>query len=183
MMLSDSKAAIMDLQPILQNDLVLLRPLQPSDFDALYAIASDPLIWTQHPNNDRHQQDVFRTFFSDAIASGGALVVIDKVTDRIIGSSRFKRVLRDRTAVEIGWTFLSRDYWGGVYNRAVKHLMLDHAFRTMERVIFHIGNTNIRSQRAVEKIGGVRITESEYPLLIKGGDNCTYLIRRTDWKH
>jgi len=145
-----------DLQPTLVGEQLELRPLAPADFDALYAVASDPLIWEQHPNRDRWQPDVFREFFRVALESGGALVVVDRRDGRIIGSSRFHGYDEAAREVEIGWTFLARSYWGGTYNREMKHLMLRHAFRFVDSVVFLVGPTNFRSQRAMEKIGGVR---------------------------
>jgi RimJ/RimL family protein N-acetyltransferase len=146
-----------ELQPVLHGDLLDLRPLRPEDFDALYAVARDPLIWEQHPDHDRGNAQEFRTFFQQALASGGALIAISKADGRAIGSSRFHAYDGERDAVEIGWTFLARPYWGGRYNGEMKRLMLDHAFRFVSRVIFVVGRYNIRSQRAVEKIGAVAV--------------------------
>lgn len=145
-----------DTQPVLRGTLVELRPLRADDFDALFAVASDPLIWAQHPDRDRYQEPTFRAFFAEALASGGALVVIDPTSGRIIGSSRYHAFKPDVAEVEIGWTFLARSYWGGRYNGEMKQLMLDHAFRWVRRVVFVIGPENRRSQRAVEKVGAVR---------------------------
>lgn len=145
-----------DLQPTLHGELLELRPLAAADFDALYAVASDPLIWEQHPCHDRWQPDVFREFFRVALETGGALVVIDRREDRIIGSSRYHGYNEAASEIEIGWTFLARSYWGGTYNREMKDLMLRHAFRFVDNVVFLVGPTNYRSQRAMEKIGGVR---------------------------
>ena len=142
-----------DPQPMLQGELLELRPLREDDYPALYAVASDPLIWEQHPNSDRYRDDVFSTFFRDAMASGGALATVDSKDGRIIGSSRFYGYDAARREVEIGWTFLARSYWGGTYNREMKRLMLEHAFRFVDSVVFLIGPHNIRSQRAVGKIG------------------------------
>lgn len=149
----------MDRQPVLEGELLLLRPLTAADWDALYAVASDPAVWALHPANDRWQEDVFRAFFSDALAQGGALVAIDKATSRIVGSSRFQAYdPADGGSIEIGWTFLGRSHWGGSYNREMKRLMLAHALRFVQRVDFRVGETNYRSRRAMEKIGG-RLTE------------------------
>ena len=145
-----------ELQPALEGELVLLRPLRPDDWHALYAVARDPLIWEQHPARDRHREDVFRVFFSEALESGGAFVIIERSTGEVIGSTRYAGYDASRSVVEIGWTFLARRCWGGRYNGEVKRLMLDHAFRFVRRVIFLVGEFNIRSQRAVERIGGVR---------------------------
>ena len=145
-----------DLQPVLHGELVGLRPLRPDDWDALYAVASDPLIWEQHPCSDRYKEDVFRTFFAEALQSGGAFVVTDATDGRVIGSSRYHGYDEATSAIEIGWTFLARPYWGGVYNGELKRLMLRHAFGFVARVIFLVGPGNLRSQRALEKIGAKR---------------------------
>ena len=145
-----------DRQPILVGELLELRPLRAEDFEALFRVASDPLIWEQHPESDRYREATFRTFFEEGLRSGGALVVIDRATGKIIGSSRFHGYDADRSLIEIGWSFLARAYWGGRYNGEMKRLMLQHAFRSVDRVVFVIGPHNRRSQRAVEKLGGVR---------------------------
>jgi RimJ/RimL family protein N-acetyltransferase len=146
-----------DLQPVLQGKLLALRPLRPEDLQDLYAVASDPLIWEQHPVKDRYQEGVFREFFREAVESGGALVAIDSTVGQIIGSSRYHGYDQEKSEIEIGWTFLARSRWGGVYNREMKQLMLRHAFKFVNNVIFLVGPQNLRSQRAVEKIGGVRV--------------------------
>lgn len=144
-----------ELQPTLRGELVELRPLREDDFGALYAVASDPLIWEQHPASDRYREDVFRDFFRGALKSGGAFVVSDAKTGRCIGSTRFCGYDEGAGEIEIGWTFLARSHWGGRYNGEMKQLMLAHAFRFVESVVFLVGPENMRSRRAVEKIGGV----------------------------
>ncbi|MDL2718963.1 MAG: GNAT family N-acetyltransferase [Acidobacteriota bacterium] len=145
-----------DLQPVLQGELLSLRPLRLEDFDALYAVASDPLIWEQHPASDRYTEAVFKEFFREAMESGGALIVTDAGDGRVIGSSRFHGYDGEKGEIEIGWTFLARSHWGGVYNAEMKRLMLRHAFRFVNSVAFLVGSQNLRSQRAMEKIGGLR---------------------------
>ncbi|MFD1613323.1 GNAT family N-acetyltransferase [Sphingomonas tabacisoli] len=144
-----------DAQPELADDRVRLRPLKADDWDALFAVASDPLIWEVHPAHDRWQEPVFRRFFDDALASGGALAAIDPATGEIIGSSRFDVRRAGEGEIEIGWTFVARAYWGGAVNRSMKRLMIAHALQHFDRVIFLVGETNGRSRRAMEKIGGV----------------------------
>ena len=144
-----------ELQPTMQGDLLVLRPLRDDDFDALFAIASDPLIWEQHPARERYQEAVFRTFFREGMESGGAFAVIDRANGQIIGSSRYFGYDEAASEIEIGWTFLARSYWGRNYNREMKKLMLDHAFRFVENVVFLVGPQNTRSRTAVERIGGV----------------------------
>ena len=152
--------AHVDLQPHLVGELVELRPLRPDDWDALFGVASDPLIWEQHPARDRWKEQTFREFFAKALdevnCSGGAFAVLERATERIIGSTRFANFDPLRSEIEIGWTFLARSHWGGRYNGEMKRLMLAHAFQFVHTVYFLIGPDNIRSQKAVERIGAVR---------------------------
>jgi RimJ/RimL family protein N-acetyltransferase len=144
-----------ELQPTLTGPRLELRPLRPEDFEALYAAAGDPLIWAVHPEPDRHKRDVFEGFFAAALKSKGALAVYDRSTGRMIGSSRYYDLDAEKSEIVIGYTFLTREYWGGSFNREMKTLMLDHAFRFVNAVVFHVGEHNVRSRRAMEKIGGV----------------------------
>ena len=145
-----------ELQPSLEGSLVRLRPLLSADHDALFAVASDPLIWAQHPDKTRCEPDGFRAFFRQALDSGGALLVTDTASGAVIGSSRYHGYNEAVDEVEIGWTFLARSHWGGRHNAEMKRLMLDHAFRYVGRVVFLIDPANHRSQRAAQKIGAVR---------------------------
>jgi RimJ/RimL family protein N-acetyltransferase len=165
-----------DRQPELKGSLVTLRPLRADDFHALFAAGSDPLIWEQHPAKYRYQQDEFTKFFNDALASGGALIAFDAKDGNVIGSSRYFGYDEANSEVEIGWTFLARSHWGGQYNGEMKQLMLAHAFTFVKNVVFLIGPQNLRSQKAVEKIGGVRIANRVNTL---GADCVVYRITRS----
>jgi RimJ/RimL family protein N-acetyltransferase len=144
-----------DYTPNLIGTGIVLRPLQASDFQSLYLAASDPLVWEQHPDSLRYTEAVFRkNYFDGAMASSGALAILDLPNREIIGSSRFYEWQPDKKEVAIGYTFLIRRHWGGATNAELKQLMLAHAFRRADRVWFHIGENNIRSRKAVEKIGG-----------------------------
>ncbi len=145
-----------DLQPVLTGELIELRPMRLSDFRDLYLVASDPLIWEQHPARDRYKEEVFAEFFREGLASGGAFIAFDRKTDLMIGSSRFHGYDEEKSEIEIGWTFLARTHWGGAFNGEMKRMMLDHAFQFVDSVIFIIGPQNLRSQKAVQKIGAVR---------------------------
>src|SRR6266404_8745471 len=168
-----------ELQPRLVGDLIEVRPLRPDDWESLFAVASDPLIWEQHPASGRHREEVFREFFREALESGGALVVIDRTTRKIIGSSRYFGLDPQKSEIEIGWTFLARSHWGGKYNWELKRLMLDHAFQFVESVIFLVGLTNVRSQKAMAKIGGV-VTERRQKRNLDGTaiEHLVYQIKR-----
>jgi RimJ/RimL family protein N-acetyltransferase len=152
-----------DLQPILKGDVIELYPLRPENFDALFSAASDPMIWEQHPESDRYQRDIFQIFFDGALESKGAFAVIECESGRIIGSSRYCNLDLANGEVEIGWTFLERKFWGGTYNRELKRLMLEHAFRFVDRVLFVVGEKNVRSQKALEKIGAVFLKKADLP--------------------
>ncbi len=162
-----------DLQPVLTGRLVEMRPLRADDLEGLFAVASDPLIWEQHPTKTRSEESGFRTFFEESLQSGGALVAIDAQTRQVIGSSRFHGCDEVRSEVEIGWTFLARSHWGGTHNGEMKRLMLQHAFRFVRHAIFMIAPENVRSQRAVEKIGAVRI---ESRLATNGEEHFVYRV-------
>ena len=153
----------MDRQPVLGGERLCLRPLTEADWDALYAVASDRELWAVHPSHDRWQEPVFRAFFDDAMAKGGALAIVDRSTGAVIGSSRFQFCDREEEAgaIEIGWSFLARDYWGQGYNAEFKRLMLAHAFRFVDRVVFRVGADNVISRKAMGKIGG-RLTGTSY---------------------
>src|SRR5881227_770599 len=150
-----------ELQPTLQGKLIEIRPLKPQDFEALYKAASDPLIWEQHPEPDRYKREVFQKFFDGAMESGGAFAVIEKRSARIIGSSRYHNLKPTESEVEIGFTFLERKFWGGEYNGELKSLMLNHALRFVGRAVFVVGEKNLRSQKALEKIGAKFLRKSE----------------------
>ena len=164
-----------ELQPVLIGDVIELRPLRQDDFTALYKVASDPLIWEQHPEPDRCTEPVFRVFFREAIESGGAFAALDRSDGRIIGSSRFARYDEANREIEIGWTFLARSHWGGTYNRDMKQLMLAHAFRFVDRVVFRVGPLNRRSQRALEKLGALSLGLQPHPV---SGHSMVYEITR-----
>src|SRR5882672_4641909 len=167
-----------ELQPHLVGDLLEVRPLRPEDWESLFAVASDSLIWEQHPAPDRYKEGVFKEFFREALESGGTLVVIDRKIQKIIGSSRYFGFEPTKREIEIGWTFLARSLWGGKYNGELKRLMLDHAFRFVESVVFLIGPTNVRSQKAVEKIGGILIEPREKTIHGKTVEQVVYQIKK-----
>jgi N-acetyltransferase len=155
-LMCDNFAMLFELQPTLRGQLVTLHPLRAEDWEVLFSVASDPLIWEQHPQRERYKQEVFREYFRGAMESGGAFLVLDAVTGEVIGSTRFYEYHEAESEIEIGWTFLARSRWGGAYNREMKQLLVKHALQFVETVVFRVGIKNRRSQRAMEKIGGIR---------------------------
>jgi len=172
-----------NLQPTLENDLITVTPLKAEDFEKLYAVASDPLIWAQHPNKDRYKREVFENFFKGAMESNGAFIVYDKITSEVVGSSRYYELDEGNNSVAIGYTFIGRSFWGKGHNAALKKMMLDYAFEYVDKVILHIGATNFRSQKATEKLGAIKISEVEvayYGEPVKW--NFEYQIDKMKWE-
>jgi N-acetyltransferase len=170
---------VFELQPHLEGELLELRPLETDDWDELFAVASDSLIWEQHPESDRYTEKVFRTYFQGALESGGAFVIIDRKTQQIIGSTRFYGYDPEKSEIEIGWTFLARKYWGGRYNAEMKTLLLNHAFKFVRNVVFFVGEDNLRSQKAMEKVGASKVgTATRTYGNRQPAQNVKYLIRK-----
>jgi len=170
------------LKPTLQNSTIKIIPLKMEDFEKLYTVASDPLVWEQHPNKNRYRREVFENFFKGAMESGGAFLVLNNETNEVMGSSRFYDFDKKKNSVCIGYTFLGRKFWGGKYNPSLKKLMLDYAFNYVENVIFHIGAVNIRSQKAIERLGAEKIAEEEIAYFGEESKlNYIYRITKSDW--
>ena len=168
----------MELSTELKDELVRLCPLVESHREELYEAASDPEIWKQHPAHDRWKKPVFDKFFDSAIDSKLAFVVYDNETSKCIGSSRYKRHDEEDDTVEIGWTFLIRECWGGEYNRSLKTLMIQNAFHHFDHVLLCIGDSNKRSARAAEKIGATLITDKSHRLYDHRPHYLTYKISK-----
>lgn len=145
----------------LRNELIRLIPLQEINFEELYAVASEPLVWEQHPNKFRYQRDVFQNYFEGAMLSKGAFIIRDNKTNEVVGCSRYYDYDEIESSVLIGYTFIGIKFWGKDYNKALKKLMLDYAFQFVKKVYFHIGAFNYRSQKAIEKIGAIKVDEFE----------------------
>lgn len=170
----------MHLQPTLVNEFVQISPLKEADFDELFAVASDELLWEQHPEKERYKRDVFLIFFQEAITSKSAFKVVDVKTGNTIGSTRYYEYNESEKSVAIGYTFIDRKYWATPYNRALKNLMLNYAFEFVEKVIFHVGNTNFRSQKAVEKLGA-NLTET-ISNKETGKTHFNFTLTKSNWK-
>jgi RimJ/RimL family protein N-acetyltransferase len=174
---------VFEIPTELLNDKVRLTLLREDDFEKLYKVASDPMIWEQHPNPTRYQRNVFAKYFEGAIASGSAYLVSDAENGNIIGCSRFYDYNGENSEVCIGYTFLSRACWGKHFNRSLKTLMLDHAFRFVNSVVFHVGENNMRSRKAMEKLGGLETGRAEMSYYgEKPHINVIYTISRTSWQ-
>lgn len=173
-----------NIQPILKNNKVILYPLEEKDFEALYAVASDPKIWEQHPNKDRWKKEVFKIFFDGAMQSKGAFRIVDKTTGSTIGSTRIYDYNEQENSIFIGYTFYATAYWGKGINRLVKAIMLDYIFQYVSKVNFHIGSDNIRSQIAIGRIGAEKIGEQEVTYFGEAPKlNFVYEISKEKWQN
>lgn len=173
---------IFNLQPTLTGSRITVRPIRSEDWDDMFLAASNPEIWTLHPVSNRYTESVFRQFFKDAIESGSALSFVDNQSGVVVGSSRYYGYDSVTHEIEIGWTFLPREYWGGSYNLEVKRLMLEHAFNFVDTVVFWVGDTNWRSQKAMEKIGGVQREETQQRTLSgKPYNHLVYEIQKVNF--
>ena len=150
---------MINIQPQLENDLVILEPLNQNDFENLYSAAADPKVWEQHPNKNRYKREVFQTFFDGAIQSKGAFKIIDKQTNQVIGSSRFYDFDDKDLSILVGYTFYATNSWGKGTNPSVKKLMFDYIFQFVDKIYLHVGANNIRSQIAVQRLGCTKIQE------------------------
>lgn len=176
----DSK---IDLQPLLQNELVIAAPLKQTDFESLYNAASDPLIWEQHPNKNRHQLADFENYFKGAMESGGAFVVKDAQTNAVIGSSRYSDYDAAKKNINVGYTFFVRSHWGTGHNYALKKLMLTHAFQFADTVTFYIGVVNKRSQISIERFGALKTGEINRAYFGEAAQpNYIYTISKERWQ-
>lgn len=166
----------------LRDAIIKLIPLAETDFDKLFEVASDPLIWEQHPSNVRYKKNVFQQFFKDALACKSAFLIIDKATDTIIGSTRYYDYKSENQSIAIGFTFLARKFWGGIHNKLAKKLLIDYAFHKVNTIYFYIGSTNIRSQIAIAKIGAKKIREFSVETNNQKQITFEFAIQKEDWE-
>ena len=172
-----------NLQLQLSNEWVTLRPLQEDDFENLFEVASDPLLWEQHPNPDRYKREVFQNYFKGALESKGALLITSSITGKVIGCSRYYDWVEMDSEIKIGYTFFARECWGKPFNRSTKKLMLDYAFGFADSVIFHVGSENHRSRKAMTKLGAILIGEETVAYYGEAPKtNVVFRIKKSEWK-
>ena len=149
------------IQTPLETSRTRLDPLEETDFERLFAVASDPKIWAQHPNKDRWREAVFTNFFQGAMQSGGAFIITEKKSGKAMGSTRFYNYNAQENSLFIGYTFFAHVYWGKGYNAEVKTAMLDFIFQFVSKVYLHIGANNIPSQISITRLGAEKIGEEQ----------------------
>lgn len=174
---------IFSVQPNLENETALLLPLQETDFESLYTVASDEKVWEQHPNKDRYKKEVFQSFFEGAIKSQGAFKIISKPSGEIAGSTRFYDYNEEENSISIGYTFYGTKFWGKGLNPSVKNLMLSYIFQYVDKVVLQVGATNHRSQIAIGRLGAIKVNEQEVAYYGETSKlNFIYELTKKDWK-
>ncbi|OPC32488.1 GNAT family N-acetyltransferase [Elizabethkingia miricola] len=146
---------------ILQGTNINLVPLEEKHLEELYTAAADKELWALIPT-DCSERDTFYKTYEFAISERTAgnqypFVIIHKDTNKIIGSTRLFEIYPADKKLEIGWTWITKDYWGTTINLECKLLLLTYCFETLKtnRVQLKTKDTNFRSRKAIEKIGGI----------------------------
>jgi RimJ/RimL family protein N-acetyltransferase len=170
----------MKFDAVLENEIIRLLPLKLMHFEELYTIASDKEIWEQHPQNDRWKREVFEIYFNSAIESNSAFLILSQNNNQIIGCTRYYEFNENEKSIAIGYTFLAKKFWGGFINSSLKKLMINYAFGFVDKIYFHVGAQNIRSQKAIEKLGALLVKKEVIPLLGKPDKiNLIYCLNNT----
>ena len=169
---------MIDFKLNFETESFSLIQTEDSHFEELYLVAGNPIIWEQHPEKDRWKKEIFSNFFQIAIQNElGCLTIIDKSLGKFIGSTRFYSHDEADSTVRIGYTFLSPEYWGTSANYQIKKVMLDYVFQYIEKVFFDIGENNIRSRKATEKLGAVQYKKGDDGKLVYILLKKEYLLR------
>ncbi|MBW0162008.1 MAG: GNAT family N-acetyltransferase [Sediminibacterium sp.] len=145
---------------VLENDCVLLRPLQASDCEHLrYFSQNQPEIWT-YSLQKAAGEDNLKMYLEFAVKARERgteypFIVFDKLQNKYVGSTRFYDIQLENKSTQFGYTWYSEKTWGTGLNEHCKFLLLSHAFETIgfERVEFRADNRNKRSIAAMQKIG------------------------------
>jgi len=169
-----------DGQPTLSDGTFTLRPLTPADQTHLRAAASDRLIWAGHPASTRHLPEVFNPYFSKLLTFCQTLIIAHD--SQTIGCSAYYTGSTQPGTIAIGYTFITRAYWGGQANKAIKTLMLDHAFQSYDAVWLHIGPDNIRSQKATQKLGAIYTHTDTMDTTSGPTEMQFYKLSRSTWR-
>ena len=165
----------MNFKSNFENDSISLLQIKKESFEELYLVASNPVIWEQHPESDRWKKEKFSIFFENGIQNKfGFLLIFDKCKKEIIGSTRFYSYDEEEQAIRIGFTFIAQKYWGTSINLQVKKMMLDYTFKFLDKVYFDIGINNVRSRKAVEKLGARLFLDNK-----KG--NVVYILKKNEF--
>jgi RimJ/RimL family protein N-acetyltransferase len=179
----------MSLDPnlILENTKILLRPIARQDFSVLQSLAADPSLWIYF-THDLSIEGGFEDWVKPAL-EGERLqfAIFEKNQNRLVGSTAFGNYVPRDQRIEIGWTWLGKEFHGSKINYEMKMLMLDYAFENlqMKRVEIKTDVLNIPARKALQKMG---ITEEgvlrSHTLMTHGRrrDTIYYSVLESEWK-
>ena len=175
----------------LQDSRVLLRKYHPSDVPQLQQIVYDEDTWRLMPTKIENQLEfeAWQQTVENGYITGTryTFMIVDKASGRIAGSTSFGNISEYDKRLEIGWTWLSRDYRGTGLNRHCKFLLLQYAFEELqyERVELKTDVLNMRSRKAMLKIGATEEGVLRSHTLMHDGrrrDTIYYSILRPEWE-
>ncbi|TPE44523.1 GNAT family N-acetyltransferase [Pontibacter mangrovi] len=174
----------------LQDHRVLLRRFRATDLQELAPVAFDVDIWRFTPNRISTWQEL-ETWGQQVVqgyATGSryTFLIVDRATGQLAGSTSYGNISEPDKRLEIGWTWLGKDFRGSGLNRHCKFLLLQHAFETlqMERVELKTDALNLRSRRAMLKLGAVEEGILRSHTHMHDGrrrDTIYYSILRQEW--
>jgi len=174
----------------LENERIKLEPLTPDHVKLMRPLSSDSDIWRWYTEDLSNPDDLENWMMNRLRESENgtqmSYAVIDKKDDKVIGSSSYGHIEWAEKCLEVGWTWLGKEYIGSGINKHMKFLMLGHAFDTMgiERLELRTDETNVRSRRAMEKIGAVYDGILRNHRTTQGGrrrNSVIYSIIRSEW--
>jgi len=179
------------LAPVrLAGDRVEIVPMDPAHTDGLFAAGRAAEIWDYMPMRVATPEDMAR-LVRDALRDRDEgrefpFVIIDRASGRIVGSTRFLEIALAHRGIEIGWTWLAPDVWRTPINTECKYLLLRHCFETLEmiRVQLKTDARNLRSQRAIERLGAAREGVLRHHRVMPDGyfrDSVYYSILAEEW--
>ncbi|MFD0964095.1 GNAT family N-acetyltransferase [Pseudofulvibacter geojedonensis] len=182
----------MNYQPILENDFVRLEPLTIKDVNRLILVAQEENL-IQHSPSIINSKESLSKYIEKAISdrvnkTSIPFIIYHKGLNSYLGSTRFGLINNYNKVLHIGWTWISKSIQGTGINQQMKFLMLQYAFEVLEfeKVEFKIDERNIRSRKAVEKIGGTLEGVLRKDTLMKDGfrrSTCCYGILKEEWPH
>lgn len=174
----------------LEGPTIRLEPLRREHLDGLCAVGLDPEIWHLTTALIRDRADLAR-YIETALAEQDAghtlpLATILRATGQVVGSTRFANIAKEHRRVEIGWTWLGRQWQRTGVNTEAKYLMLHHAFETWNclRVEFKTSALNNPSRTALRRLGATEEGVLRHHMINENGtvrDSVFYSILAEEW--
>lgn len=180
-----------DVSPTLENEFVLLSPLTLKNYQELIPVASQEKL-VQYSPSDIYTPETLQNYVTIALEQKERMIsipfiIFDKTRQQYAGSTRYMNIHWKNKVLEIGSTWIGKEFQGSGLNTQMKHLMIDYAFDIMdfEKVEFRIDERNIRSRKAVEKLGGILegiLRRNVYLLDGFKRNTCCYGILKEEWQ-